>query len=430
MRQALSRWIPGWGHRAFAHDAETRSDTTELGDLTSGRLHLIVGDTASGQPVTENTATGVPAVVACVNLKAEMIAKLPIHLFRDGDGDRVPTEIRNHPALDVIRRPSDMHTEFELRKLMQIGEGFGGNGYAQVFRNEYGEPRAMQWLKPSDVKPIEVPRPNGERFVAYKVKGVEKTLTRYDVAHVMGMSRDGVKGESPVKMLRESIGTSVAQTKAAGKLMQNGAKWPGFMSVEGVNDPQKLAAIRDEINANMAGVLNAGRIPVVGGSLTWQQTNGMSMSDAEFIESRKFELQEIARLYRVPAFMIGDSTASTTWGTGIEQQTLGFLNYCLDPHLVAWEQSLAMTLLTTDELKAGYFFKFDRDELLNASLQARSAFLKDMVSIGVFSPNDARAKLNEPMIPADKGGDTYGNPFTTSGSTPSQQPEPSLNNGE
>lgn len=401
---------------------EKRSQQSEPYPLTAGRLHLLLGsDTASGAPVNESTATGVPAVTACVALLADMVAKLPIHLYKDGG--KVPTEIADHPAIKTLGNPGELHTRFELLHLMETGRGLGGNGYARVFRNTYGEPVALQWLKPCDVEPRFIQTAEGG-FVAYKVKGVERQFTRYDILHVRGFCSDGIQGISPIRMLRQSIGTALSQTEAAGKLMKNGAKWPGFMSVQGVNDPKKLAEIRDEINANMTGVMNAGRIPVVGGALTFQQTNGMSMTDAQFVESRRFELQEIARLYRIPPFMIGDSTASTTWGTGIEQQTLGFLNFCLDAHLVGWEQSLGMTLLTTDEINQGYFFKFDRDELINAALQDRANFYQTMRNIGAYSPNDVRAKLGESLIPAADGGDDYGKPFNASGGTPKPATEP------
>jgi len=134
----------------------------------------------------------------------------------------------------------------------------------------------------------------------------------------------------------------------------------------------------------------------------------MSMVDAQFLESRRFELQEIARIYQIPAFLIGDTTSSTTWGSGIEQQTLGFLNFCLDPHLVAWEQALGITLLSDEELRGGYYFKFDRDELANVALEARANFYQTMRNIGVYSVNDVRAKLNEPLL---EDGDDYTQPF-------------------
>ena len=393
-------------------------------DIRQGISQLIFPDSSSGSQVTQESSLGVAAVTACVSLLADMIAKLPIYLYKENG--KIPLEITNHPAYNVIARSGSMyHSPFELRHLMEVGRGLGGNGYARVFRNGSGDPISLQWIKPCDIEVTEAKNSSGEKFAVYKIEGVKQPLTRYDILHVRDLSTDGILGKSKIRLLRESIGTSIAQTKAAGNLMKNGARFAGFLKVLGINKKEQVDIIRDEINANMAGVMNAGRIPVVGGDLEWQQTNGMTMTDAQFIESRRFELQEIARIYRIPPFLIGDSTSSTTWGTGIEQQTLGFLNFCLDSHLVCWEQSLALTLLTTSEINEGYFFKFDRDELINASLQARATFYQIMRNIGVYSPNDVRAKLGEPLISVEDGGDDYGKPLNAniSGST-SQQATP------
>lgn len=412
----------------LARIPEKRSDTVDLGNLREGRLHLIVGGSASGLPVNETTSLSVAAVTACVSLLADMVAKLPVLLYRDTKTG--PKEITNHPAIKLIGgMPSELHTSFELRQLMETGKGLGGNGYARVYRDEFFQPRAIQWIAPADVEPRIIRRTNGEAFVSYKVNGMGDNLTRADIIHVRGtVSKDGFTGISPIHLLRENIGTALSQTVAAGKLMRNGAKWPGYITVEGIsNTPQgkeQLEKIRDEINQNMAGVMNNGRIPVVGGNMTFHQTNGMSMVDAQFLESRRFELQEIARLYRIPAFLIGDTTSSTTWGSGIEQQTLGFLNFCLDPHLVGWEQSLAHTLLTVEEVAAGYYFRFDRDQLANVALEARANFLQTMRNIGAFSPNDVRRELGYSVIPAEDGGDDYGRPFNASGGTPAKDPAP------
>ena len=402
---------------------EKRSQTVDAGDLKSGRLIEILGQPASsGQPVTESTALGVAAVVACVGLLSDMIAKLPIYLYKPSR--KGPREITNHPAIRLLAGvPSFLHTSYELRNLMQTGVGLGGNGYARIYRDGMYQPRAIEWLAPCDVSPELIKKPNGERSVKYTVNGVKEPLTRSDVIHVRGFCADGLIGMSPVRMLRESIGTSLAQTKAAGNLMRNGTRWPGIMVLEGVTKKEQLEDARDEVNRNLTGTINAGRLPVVGGNLKFIQTNGMSFVDAQFVESRKMELHEVARHYRVPAFMV-DSTATSTWGTGIEQQTLGFLNFSLDPYLVAWEQSLAMSLLTSEEIAAGYYFQFDRDKLANVALEARANFYQTMRNIGVMSPNDVRSELGYPLIAPEDGGDDYGRPFNASGGTPQPATEP------
>ena len=388
---------------------EKRSTTEETGDLRTGRIIQILGNpSASGANVNENNCLTVAAVTACVSLIADMVAKLPIYLYKPTS--KGPKEVKNHPAILLMGGiPSELHTSFELRQLMETGKGLGGNGYARVYRDGSYAPRAIQWLAPCDVSPKLVKRGNGEKFVSYEVKDEKEILTRADIIHVRGQSKDGVMGLSNITLLRDSIGTSMSQTQAAGALMKNGARFPGFLITQSVLPKEKIDDAREQWEANYGGAHNSGRVPILNGTFDFKQTNGMSMVDAQFLESRRFELQEIARIYRIPPFMIGDSTASN-WGTGIEQQTLGFLNFCLDPHLRGWEQSLALTLLTTAEQKAGYYFQFDRDELANVALEARANFYKAMREMKVLSANDVRAELGYEKISPESGGDDYENP--------------------
>jgi HK97 family phage portal protein len=368
---------------------------------------ILVGPSSSGLPINENSAMNVAAVTACVSLIADMVAKLPIYLYRKTANG--PEEVKNHPSIQLMAGfPSDLHTSFELRQLMETGKGLGGNGYARVFRDGSFDPVAIEWLAPVDVEPQMVRMSNGQHFVAYQVKGEKNLLNRMDILHVRGISRDGLKGLSPISLLRESIGTALSQTQAAGTLMKNGARFPGFLISQSVLPKDSIDDARTEWEAKYAGAANAGRMPILNGTFDFKQTNGMSMADAQFIESRRFELQEIARIYRIPAFMIGDSNASN-WGTGIEQQTLGFMNFCLDPHLRSWEESMAMTLLTTDEHKAGYYFQFDRDEVASVALEARANFYKAMREMKVLSANEVRSELGYKQLD-EPGMSSHDNP--------------------
>jgi HK97 family phage portal protein len=402
---------------------EKRSTGT-FANPSQSLINILAPNASSGAAVNETTALGVSAYLACVRLISDMIAKLPVELLKDTT--KGPQLVTDHPAAWLVSKiPGELHTPFELKKMIMTGKAMGGNGYARVFREANFEPRSIQWIRPCDVTPKLIRRGNGEIFPIYEVAGTKEQLTSSDIIHVRGDCVDGINGISPVQILRESIGTSISQTQAAGKLMKNGTHFPGFLVSQAMLKGDQLTDARNEFNSRYAGAVNAGTIPVLNGNFDFKQTNGMSMVDAQFIESRRFELQEICRVFGVQPFLVGDSTASTTWGTGIQEMTLGFLNFCLDPHLMAFEESLDRTLLTTAERRQGYYFKFDRDELASVSRQDTAAYFSTMRNIGVYSVNDIRAKLDEPLISKEDGGDTYGLPLASNATT-ATAPVPAL----
>jgi HK97 family phage portal protein len=402
-----------------------REQRSGLPTLSSERaFEILVGSQSSaGATVNTSTALGVSAVTACVGLLSYMVALLPCMLVRETDRGDIP--VRNHPASQAIDRPGDLHTSFEMRQLVQTGAGLGGNGYARVHRDGSGNPGELEWLSPLDVAPQ---RLTGQRFITYRAANERALLTRYDIVHIRALSTDGIMGRSPVTLLRESIGTCLSQREAAGKMMSNGARFNGLLKAPGSATKDQVEQFAEHWRTKQEGAANAGKTPVLWG-LEWQSVGGMTAADAQFIESRRFELQEIARLYRIPPVLIGDTTAATSFGAGIEQMNLALLAYCLNPWLVNWEQSLNYTLLTTDELRAGLRFKFDREEIAAVALQAQAAFISTMRTTGVFSPNDALGWLGYPKSDA-LGMDDARAPLNSSSSgssaatTPAPETEP------
>jgi HK97 family phage portal protein len=151
------------------------------------------------------------------------------------------------------------------------------------------------------------------------------------------------------------------------------------------------------------------------GGWDFKQTNGMSMVDAQFIESRRFELEEIARHYGIPSFMINDTTKTTSWGSGMQEIIETWLKVSLDALLVHWEDSVSYTLLSADEIEAGLHFKFNRRKLLEQTPEKQAAFLQSMRSIGVYSVNDVRRKLDENDLADPDIGEDYTLPFNNTG---------------
>lgn len=396
---------------------ESRSATATLNAPSITLIDALGGTSASGAKVNETTAATVSGVNACVSVLADMIGALPVKLYVKTAAGR--EELPDHPASRVISVQPGEHTPFEVRQLAQTGVGFGGNGYLRVHRDGYYQPAELEWLKPADV---EVGRTK-DRVRVFKVNGVRDLLTRADVIHVRGLSQDGLVGLSPIRQLRESIGLSLTQREQAGKIYANGARFPGFLVSPASLSKEQADDIRTEWQKKYAGVSNVGTTPILHGGLDYKVANGMTMADAEFLESRRFELEEICRLYRVPPFMVGATDKTSSWGTGIEQMTLGFLQFCFNPWLVNWEQSLGATLLTADEQAKGYYFKFNRAALLQAGLEAQAKFFREMRDIGVYSVNDVRRRIEENDLP-DNIGDNYQLAFNGSGGRPADAAAP------
>jgi len=387
------------------------SSSYTLTDPLKGQLHVLLNSqSGAGIAVNESSATGVAGVLACVKLLSNLVGSLPLKLMRQTDkGSEVVTD---HASAQVVKQPSEIHTGSELRTLMEVGKGLGGNGYCRVHRDGMGDPVELEWLSPCGVDPRKV---QGQRMVAYHVQGERQPLTRYDIIHIKGFSTDGVVGLSPVRLLRNAVGTSIAQSEAAGRLMKNGASFPGFLTAPDSMTKPQLDDARQQWQSQSAGALNAGKVPMLHGGWDFKQTGGMTMVDAQFLESRRFELEEIARHYQIPSFLINDTTKTTSWGTGMAEMMQSFLKICLNPILVHWEDSLNYTLLTSDEQRAGLHFKFNRRALLELAPEAQAAFLQAMRGIGVYSVNDIRRRLDENELDDEYIGNDYTLPFNNTG---------------
>lgn len=409
---------------------EKRSASSESYlDRPSMRLIDALGGTASasGARVSETSASTVPMFNACVGILSDMIGMLPCKLHLKTDGGSIIA--KDHPAHRCLAvAPGDLQTPFELRQQTQDGVGYGGNGYIRVWRDSYYQPGELQWIPPNEVNAEIIVRPDGRKFARFNLKGVREPLTRADIIHVHTRTVDGLVGISPVRQLRESIGLSITQRLQASKIYANGARFPGFVVTPTTLRKEQIDDFRTEWAAKQEGTENAGKTPILWGGYDYKAVNGMSMADAEFLESRKFERTEISTLFRIPEVIMGNSDKASSWGTGIETLTNGFLQFCLNPWLVNWEQSLNYTLLSMEEQANGYYFEFNRRALLSVALETQAKFLREMRDIGVYSRNDARGFLGENHLSIEQGGDDYDRPFNGSGGTasadPAQKPQP------
>lgn len=371
-------------------------------------LSFLFGSTTSGKTVNERTAMQATAVYACVRILAEAIAGLPLHVYRyraDGGKERVP----QHPLYYLLHdEPNPEMTSFVFRETLMSHLLLWGNAYAQIIRNGRGQAVALYPLLPNK---IEVSRAaNGELAYSYRRDAEESKLNlnggyimlrRDEVLHIPGLGFDGLIGYSPIAMAKNAVGMALATEEYGAKFFANGANPGGVLEHPGVI--KDIQRVKDSWNSAYQGSGNAHRVAVLEEGMKFQAI-GIPPEQAQFLETRKFQINEIARIFRVPPHMVGDLEKSSF--SNIEQQSLEFVKYTLDPWVVRWEQSLQQSLILPSD-KQSIFIKFNLDGLLRGDYQSRMNGYSIGRQNGWMSTNDIRELEDMNRIPAEEGGDLY-----------------------
>ena len=366
-------------------------------DRTAGSSYsFFLGGTSSGKYVTERSAMQMTAV---------------FYRYTDDGGKEKAVE---HPLYFLLHdEPNPEMTSFIFRETLMTHLLLWGNAYSQIIRNGKGEVVALYPLMPDRMK---VDRDeHGRLYYEYTVydsddvdgrKGTNKVgrtvrLQPHDVLHIPGLGFDGLVGYSPIAMAKNAIGLAIATEEYGSKFFANGAAPSGVLEHPGtIKDPSK---VRESWQATFGGSGNANKIAVLEEGMKYTPIS-ISPEQAQFLETRKFQIDEIARIFRVPPHMIGDLEKSSF--NNIEQQSLEFVKYTLDPWVSRWEQAMVRALLTPDEKKK-YFFKFNVDGLLRGDYQSRMNGYATARQNGWMSANDIRELENLDRIPAEQGGDLY-----------------------
>jgi len=366
-----------------------------------------MGGTTSGKNVTERSAMQMTAVYSCVRILAEAVAGLPLHLYKYTDGGGKEKAL-DHPLYRLLHdEPNPEMSSFVFRETLMTHLLLWGNAYAQVIRNGKNEVIALYPLMPNKMS---VDRDeNGRLYYTYyrgpdeaiKNKEFAVTLQPSDVLHIPGLGFDGLVGYSPIAMAKNAIGMAIACEEYGAKFFANGAAPGGVLEHPGtIKDPQR---VRESWQSTFGGSGNANKIAVLEEGMKYTPI-GISPEQAQFLETRKFQINEIARIFRVPPHMVGDLEKSSF--SNIEQQSLEFVKYTLDPWVIRWEQSIQRALLSHDE-KAQYFVKFNVEGLLRGDYQSRMNGYAIGRQNGWMSANDIRELENLDRIPAEDGGDLY-----------------------
>jgi len=362
-------------------------------------FNFLFGGTSAGKTVTETTAMQTSAVYACVRILAEAVAVLPLHIFQRTEAVG-RTFMTGHPLYRILHdEPNGEMTSFVFRETLMSHLLLWGNAYAQIIRDGRGYPKALYPLLPNKMN---VSRSStGKLVYTYQSDKGEMKLNRENVLHIPGLGFDGLIGYSPIAMAKNAVGMSIATEEYGAKFFANGANPGGVLEHPAV--VKDIQRVKDSWNAGYQGSVNAHRVAVLEEGMKFHQV-GIPPEQAQFLETRKFQINEIARIFRVPPHMVGDLEKSSF--SNIEQQSLEFVKYTLDPWVVRWEQCLKQALLLPEE-KNTLVIKFNLDGLLRGDYHTRMLGYSSGIQNGYLSVNDVRTLEDMNLLSEDEGGNLH-----------------------
>lgn len=373
-----------------------RRDLTER-DWLRGTA-LWAQDTASGRAVTPAESMQLVAVYACVRVLAETIGTLPLFVYRRLE-PRGRERDNRHPLYSILHeRPNPLMTGVEFRECMMGHAALRGNAYAEIVPLAGGGVELWP-LRPDRMRVVQL----SDREIGYLYRlpsGEERALPRSRVHHWRGLSSDGLIGYSPVALAREAIGLGLALEEFAARLFGNNARPGGVLQTKDRLSDEGAKRLKASWEEAHRGLEASHRVAILEEGVTWQSVS-MNADDAQFLESRKMQTTEIARIFRIPPHLIQDLERATF--TNIEHQGLEFVTHTLRPWLVRIEQAIKRDLLAEDS----HYAEFLVDGLLRGDIQSRYAAYSVAKQNGWLSANDIRETENLNPISADDGGDTY-----------------------
>lgn len=376
-----------------------------IGDPAVASL-LGFGGYTGGPSVSEHSAMTLSAVYRAVSLISGSIASFPLRTLVDIDGQRQRTgSFLDDPAGGRL-------TPFEWKELVLVHQLLHGNAYLQHLRNGANALVGLWPVHPLSVSvKADAGAVGGKRFdVQVRGRDGSAEMKQFDgssMTQIMGLSLDGLTGISPIGMARMAMGTALSGDKAAHKMFVNGSLVGGLVTADDDITEEEAKTINEDLRNTTAGTDNAGALVMVNRKLKFQQWQ-LSAVDAQFLQSRSFQIEEIARWYGVPPHLLGQTDKQTSWGTGVAEQNRGLARYTLSPWTTRFEQRI------TPLLPGGKFAEFDYTNFVRPSPEVEIDLLLQQVAGGLITPNEARAIRNLKALP---GGDVL---QTTQSSAPGE----------
>jgi len=362
-----------------------------------------VGTTATaGVTVNSQTAMAVSTVYACVRIISQTLAMLPLVVYRRlPDGGKVRAD--GHPLYDVIHaRPNKRQSSFQFREMLMGHALLRGNAYAEIVPGPRGFADQLIPLHPDHV----VVRLADDGQIMYEHRPPARPmriLLQDEVFHISTLSDNGIQGLSLIALAKESIGLAVAAQNYGSRFFGEGQRPAGTLTMPGKLSDEGHARLKDNWKETYGGLKGSQNIAILEEGLEWQAL-GMSNEDAQHLETRIFQVEEIASWFGVPLALLQHTEKTTSWGTGISQLTLGFVLFTMQPWFTRWQQEISQDLILD---KDRFFAEFVVEGLMRGDPATRGRFYNIMVTLGVMTRNEVRSienlnplpGLDEPLTP-------------------------------
>jgi len=350
------------------------------------------GTSASGKVVNVDTALKVSTVLACTRVIGEGIAQVPLKIMQKKPGSALRVPATDHPLYDLLgTAPNDWQTSFEYRETVALHAVLTGNHYSFINRSNRSGIMELIPLEPGAV----TPKRADDWTLTYEVRssnGSTQIFPAKAIWHVKGPSWNSWMGMDAVHLARDAIGLAMAAEEQQARLQRNGVRSSGTYSVEGKLSPDQYKELRSWITENHAGSKNEGNFMLLDRATKWLPTS-MTGVDAQTLETRRFQIEEICREFRVNPIMVGAESKNTTYASA-EQQFLSHVVHTLAPWYSRLEQSIDANLLTDAERAEGYYSNFVEEGLLRGSAVDTKETILGYVNGGILTVNEGRALLD------------------------------------
>lgn len=364
-----------------------KNESSDLSEPSDWFSNLFGGNviTSSGENITAVSSLNIATVYACINVKANAQAKLPFQVFKATATGRERDKLHQVAYL-LEKRPNPFTTPFNFKHTIAVHQNLWGTAYVYIESDRKGV-KAL-WLLPPDGTTPYLDIETGLYTYITTFNNRSLRLQESEIIKLPYLSLNGVKGKSPIQVARETLGVMQATNKFIGGFYKNGTSTKGIITTPAELGSPAKDILRAEWQKANGGVNNAGGIAVVDAGMTYQSI-AMPLADAEFIATNKFNVGEIAKIFDVPPHKIGELANATF--SNIEQQSMDFIQDCIQPSLVCWEEEFSYKLFVTPK-DINHYAKFDLDSAMRADSVGRAAFYTAMTGIGAYSINNVLEK--------------------------------------